>query len=113
MTVTVTDFVEFIGGDEEDETNPRLIQCFNVAVVMVHRFIKSTFTVAEDPTTTTIPVVVVDLAILKVADELWNQRNTRGTVKEQMDFGAGLMSNTHRDPMLGAHNLLRGYVKPW
>lgn len=106
-------FATYIGGDSIDQENPRLLHCLEVAHSKVLFYVKSTCTDKEDLATSTIPEAIVDLAVIKVADELWNQRNVRPTAKEQFDYGSGLMSNTSRDAMLPAYSLLGGYVLPW
>lgn len=116
MSVTVEDFVAYIGGDETDEANLKLALCFSVAKEKVTQHVMSTITDPEavDPlATSSIPTHILDLAVIKVADELWNQRNIRPNPREQFDFGSGLVSNTSRDPMLAAYPLLNGWVLPW
>lgn len=111
MAVTAEQFADYIGGLDFD--NPKLILVLSVAESKVYDYIKSTFATPGVPSTSTIPVEIVDLSILKVADELWNQRNKLSTPREQMDFGGGMLSTMNRDPMLPAYSLLRGYVLPW
>lgn len=113
MTVTAALFADYIGGESVDAENPRLILVLGVAKVQVLDFVKSTCTDATDIETSSIPEEVLDLAILKVADELWNQRNIKPRVMEQIDYGGAMLSTTNRDPMLPAYSLLRGYVLPW
>lgn len=111
--VTLEQFVYFIGGTEDDETDTRLLICLDVATAKVLDYIKGTCVDPTDVTTSSIPTSIVDLSIMKVGDELWNQRNMHPTVREQFDFGSGVASNTSRDPMLAAYPLLKGFVLPW
>ena len=113
---TIEQFIAYIGGDADDLTNERLLKCLEVARAMVLNYVKSTcfdLEAANPLATSSIPTSITDVAVIKVADELNNQRNTKPSVKEQIDYGAGLMSNTTRDPMLAVYPLLRGYVSPW
>lgn len=113
MAVTIEQFVDYIGGTVDDHDDQRIVLCLEVAEIKVHQFVRSTCVDPAILATSSIPTVIVDIAIMKVADELYRQRNITPSPREQIDYGSGVLSNTSRDPMSAAYPVLRGYLLPW
>ena len=105
MTVTVEQVLSYIGANEQDAENVVTAgEVLVVATIMVEKFVG-----ASD-----VPSEVVDMAVLRLSEELWSQRHTSPTVSSQFYENAPVsLAPKNRDPFLPAYQLLKNWVSPW
>lgn len=97
MSVTVADFREYVGTNEDSKF---VTDCLDAAKALVARYIGETEGV---------PSHINDQAVLVCASEIFHRRQAPGGITQFADM-SGSAVRVGKDPMNAAYELLRPYV---
>ena len=102
MAVSVERFLEYVNANANTDVD-KAREILDVATLLVENYVLDN----------EVPEQVLNLAIVRVGDALWNQQHVPSQSGNTYYETEQAPAPTNRDPMTTAYIILRKYVFPW